>query len=101
MARQVVWTVPAVDDLQAAADYIGKDSPHYSATVVRSAFQAAKSLRQFALRGHVVPELADEAIRELFVGRYRLIYKVGSQRVLLLGFIHGSRDLAALWKSRE
>lgn len=43
-------------------------------------------------RGRVVPELAHPAIREIFVGKYRLIYEVGSSRVEILAFIHGARD---------
>lgn len=31
MAREVVWTEPAWDDLAAAADYIARDSENYAA----------------------------------------------------------------------
>jgi hypothetical protein len=37
-------------------------------------------------------------VRELFVGRYRLIYRVADDQVAILGFIHGARDLAMLWE---
>ncbi len=34
MAYRVIWTACAADDLQAIAEYIGRDSQHYAAAVV-------------------------------------------------------------------
>lgn len=50
----------------------------------------------FPERGRYVGEFNDPAVRELPVGSYRLIYRVGAKRVLLLAFVHKSRDLAGL-----
>ena len=58
--------------------------------------KAGDSLFQFPNRGRVVPEYGDDTIRELFVDRYRLIYRVRSNSVLIAAFVHGSRDLSAL-----
>ena len=76
MAREVVWTEPAWDDLSAAADYIARDSEYYAASFVREVRQAAVSLAQFAERGQVVPEVGDQSYRELLVKSYRLIYRI-------------------------
>ena len=35
MAREVVWTEPAWEDLAATADYIARDSENYAATFVQ------------------------------------------------------------------
>ena len=64
MAREVVWTEPAWQDLAAAADYIARDSEIYAATFIQEVHDAAASLSQFAERGHVVPEFGDATIRE-------------------------------------
>lgn len=101
MARRVIWSEPALDDLEAAAAYIARDSSHYAAAVVREAVDAARSLAQFSERGRVVPEANDPAIRELFVRRFRLIYEIRPEIVFVLGFIHGARDLAKLWSERK
>ena len=95
MAWRVRWTEPAWANLEAAAAYIGQDSPRYAATLVREARDAARSLRQFANRGRVVPEIGDPSIRELFVfrQRYRMLYRVLEREVHVLAFIHGARDL--------
>jgi plasmid stabilization system protein ParE len=95
VAWRVRWTEPAWSNLEAAAAYIAQDSPRYAASFVRETRDAARSLRQFANRGRVVPEIGDPAVRELFVFRqtYRMLYRVLDTEVLILALIHGARDL--------
>jgi plasmid stabilization system protein ParE len=62
MAREVIWTDPGWDDLEAAADYIARDSEFYAASLVQEAREAASTLSDFAERGQVVPEFDDESI---------------------------------------
>jgi len=98
MAWKVKWTETAWSDLEEAADYIAKESPHYAAAFVRETRDAARSLAYLAERGRVVPEFDDTSIRELFVRSYRLIYHVTEQVVYIIGFVHGARNLLALWE---
>ena len=91
MAREVVWTEPAWDDLSAAADYIARDSEHYAASFVQEVKEVAASLAHFAERGQVVPEFGDPTIRELLVKPYRLVYRVSPENVIVLALIHGAR----------
>jgi len=67
---------------------------------MRDARDAARSLRQFAKRGRVVPEENDPNIRELFVQNYRLIYRIHGDAVEVIHFIHGARDLVTLLRRR-
>jgi len=97
VAWKVVWTESAWRDLEEVADYIAQDSSHYAAAFVREAREAARTLTCLAERGRAVPEFNDPNIRELFVRSYRLIYQVAEQSVYIIGFIHGARDLWALW----
>lgn len=83
-------------NLEAAADYIAQDSPRYAAVLFREARDAARSLSHLANRGRIVPEVNDVRVRELFVWRYRLIYRVSDRTVEILAFIHSARDLSAL-----
>ena len=100
MARTVRWTETAAQDLEEVAEFIGRDSRFYAAALVREARVAARSLRAFAERGRVVPEIDAPDIRELFIRSYRLIYQVTADHVFILAFIHGARDLMALWERR-
>jgi plasmid stabilization system protein ParE len=101
MDRKVIWSDTAVTDLDAAAEFISKDSPAYAATFVLRSLDAARSLGDLAERGRVVPEFSDESIREIFVHSYRLVYRVEEKRVSVLALIHGRRDFAEAWDERE
>jgi len=92
VARTVAWSEPAWHDLEQVADYIAQDSLHYAAAFVREVRDAARSLATFAGRGRTVPELNDPAVRELLVGRYRLMYRVTAATVQVVAFVHGARD---------
>ena len=91
MAREVIWTDPAWDDLEAAAEYIARDSESYAAAFVQEAKTAAASLSEMAERGQIVPEFRDASIRELLVWPYRLVYRLDARHVTILAVIHGAR----------
>jgi len=91
MARQVVWTEPAWDDVEATAEYIARDSDYYAAAFVREIRQAAESLCEMAERGQIVPEFEDDSVRELLVRPYRLVYRLKPEEVTILAVIHGAR----------
>jgi toxin ParE1/3/4 len=91
MAREVIWTDPAWDDLEAAAEYIARDSESYAAAFVQEAKTAAASLSEMAERGQIVPEFRDPLIRELLVRPYRLVYRLDARHVTILAVIHGAR----------
>ncbi|MCX5894377.1 MAG: type II toxin-antitoxin system RelE/ParE family toxin [Proteobacteria bacterium] len=101
MAWTINWTQSAWNDLEAAADYISKDSPRYAASFVQEVRDAARSLNTLAFRGRIVPEFNDTNIRELFLKSYRLIYQITAQQIYVLGLIHGARDLWVLWKKEN
>lgn len=93
---KVVWARCATRDLEAIADYIRRDSPHYAAITVSRLAKAARPLETFPRMGRRVPEAESDDVRELIVGSYRLIYRLETDRVLVVAVIHGSRDLGAL-----
>jgi len=96
MARTVVWTYEAVSDLEAIADYIGRDSAAYAAALVRKLLDAGNSLNTFSQKGRIVPETQRTTIRELIVGEYRLIYRIERVRIVIVTIVHGRRDLRKL-----
>lgn len=98
MARTVKWAEAASDDLDRIAGYIARDSPNYAAAFAREILDAARSLADMAERGRVVPEWHEPSVRELFVGNYRLIYQLSGQMAHIVGVVHGSRNLKALWE---
>ena len=53
--------------------------------------ESASSLTELAEMGRIVPEFADQSIRELLVGPYRLVYEISDDRIFVLALIHGAR----------
>lgn len=96
--RQIIWTRRARDGLDEAIAYIAKDSPQSAQTLLEQALAVAESLESLTERGRIVPELEDPSIRELSVGRYRLVYEVTESLAVILGFLHGSRDFNRWWR---
>jgi toxin ParE1/3/4 len=90
---EVRWTPQAVDDLDAIADHIARDSPQYSSLFVMDVFYAVDRLTQFPQSGRIVPELNDAMVREIILGSYRIIYRRRHDLVEILTVYHGSRLL--------
>ena len=91
MAGRVAWTDSAWQELECVASFIARDSPRYAGALMDEARSAAKSVWKFPRRGRVVPEVGDNAVRELFVKSYRMIYEIREGRIVILAFIHGAR----------
>jgi toxin ParE1/3/4 len=98
--RSVTWTESAADEFDAAASYRARASRVYASAFAQDVRTASHSLRQMAHRGRIVPELADETVREIFVKGHRLIYRIAEQRVWVLALIPGSRDFRLAWRER-
>lgn len=67
MADRVVWSPEAIEDVEAIATYIERDSTVYAQSVVSKIVQTSQRVGDFSHAGRVVPEIGDENIRELFV----------------------------------
>jgi toxin ParE1/3/4 len=93
MAHRVVWSPRAADDLEAIAAYIAVDSNAYAAAVVKAILNATRNLSRFPFAGRMVPEFADENIREWFAYSYRIIYRVERELVIVATIVHAKRPL--------
>jgi toxin ParE1/3/4 len=101
VAREIAWAESAVDALLEACEFIAKGSPSYASALAVRAESAAESLGTFPERGRQVPEYQDSDVRELFIDSYRLIYRLRESSVVVIAFVHGARDLAALIAGSE
>jgi addiction module RelE/StbE family toxin len=100
VARPIVWSDPAVDDLEVAVEFVAKDSDAYARSLAQLAVDAAESLRRFPNRGHRLPDPKLARCRELIIGSYRLVYLVERKRVLIVAVLHGHRALRRALKDR-
>lgn len=93
MAYSVVWSPKALEDVDAIAAYIARDSPAYASAVVGKILETTRSLSNFPFSGRVVPEFDDEMLREKFVYSYRIIYRVEAETVTIAAVVHGKQIL--------
>jgi toxin ParE1/3/4 len=93
MAEQtIIWTVTAYKDLQNIVEYISQDSMYYALAFYDDVMDKAQTLNDFPHRGRVVPEMDDPEMREIFIHRYRLIYQIHNDRIIIKTIIHGARN---------
>ena len=95
---KIEWTEPSISDLQHIRDYIAKDSEYFAARFIEKIIGRIDALPDFPKMGRVVIEADDEAIRELIYQKYRIMYRVEKERILILAIIHGGRDLSTIQK---
>lgn len=88
----VIWSDPARADLRAIHDFIANDSAHYARKVAQDIASKPDGLDELPRLGKVVPELDNEAIRELSIYSYRIIYEIREPDIVVLAVIHKRRD---------
>jgi addiction module RelE/StbE family toxin len=93
MAYRLAWSPEAIEDIQAIASYIERDSPWYARAVVSKIVETAEAIPDHPELGRIVPEIDDKSIRERFVYSYRIIYRIEQERILVATVVHGSRLL--------
>ena len=90
---KVVWTGPALRDLEFIVRYIAMDSPRYAERFSKRLVQAPRVLREYPSVGRIVPEYQLANFRELILGAYRIIYEIRQETCYIEAVIHASRDL--------
>jgi plasmid stabilization system protein ParE len=91
---EVIWTEPALDDLDALADYIALDKPGAASNLVRRVFSHADLLAEHPEMGPAVPELRPSSrYRQLVEPPCRLFYRhdKATGRLYILGVMRGEK----------
>ena len=91
----VKWTSHATTQLRHIHDYIAQDSPLYAKRVSDALVRKTFLLDELPRMGHKVPELDGEAVRELSLYSYRILYEIKTTHIDILAVIHKRRDLQA------
>lgn len=91
---RVDWSDFARDDLDDLVCYISRDSAFYARRFGQKVVLATRRLTQFPESGRMIPEAEDKAFREIIVQGYRVMYRLETNRVLILAVMHGSWDVA-------
>jgi len=88
---QVIWALQAIEDVEAIRAYVARDSSHYADLVVERIVAAVTRLESQPLSGRVVPEVGDQALREVIHGSYRIVYRLKPNVAEIVTVFHGAR----------
>jgi len=93
MDYKVLISPRARDDLRIIVRFIGQHNGEAALHLGKLLIEKALSLENLPLRGRVVPEMNELAVRELVFKSYRIIYQVSEQTrsVAVLRFWHAAR----------
>lgn len=92
MAR-LVWTEPALSDLDEIAEYIALENPKAARGLVQRVFSAVERLEKHPASGRIPAELEGGRYREVVCDTCRIFYRHTKARVLVLYIMRSERQL--------
>jgi len=90
---EVIWTSPALDDLNDVAEYIALSNLIAAKKLVQKVFYKVSRLEDHPESGKRPTELSNLHYREVIVNPCRIFYKVESDKVYILHVMRQERDL--------
>ena len=90
---EVVWTEPALSDLDAIADYMALDDPEAARELVRRVFRHVEQLASHPKSGPTPPELRGWRYRQIIEAPCRTFYRYDAAGVYILSAMRGERLL--------
>lgn len=90
---EVIWTEPALSDLEAIADYIALDNPAAARALVQRVLSHVEQLADHSLSGPKLPEFKGWRYRQIVEPPCRAIYRHEKGRVHILHVVRGERLL--------
>lgn len=90
---EIIWTEPALDDLDAIGDYIAIEDPIAAQRLVRRVFRHVEQLEAHPQSGSQPPELSGSRYRQIIEPPCRVFYRYDGERVLILHVMRSERLL--------
>ncbi len=87
----IVWSTPARQDLRLIYQYIAHDSKRYAARVVQDITDKVDILLETPRLGRMVPEIGEDAVREIGMYSYRIMYELIGDTIYIHGVVHKRR----------
>jgi len=90
---EIVWTAPAVAELDAIGDYIAFENKTAAQILVRRIFSRFEQLAHFPKSGSRLPEWPDSVYRQIVVKPCRIFYRQDGKRVFIVFVMRNERLL--------
>lgn len=89
---RVIRTLRAEEDLIEVWMHIARDDPHAADRVLDALERRTMLLARHPEIGRERPDIAP-GVRYLVSGNYLILYRIGEDRVEIVRYVHGRRDL--------
>ena len=90
---EIVWSEPALTDLDAIADYIALENPQAAAELVQRIFRHVEQLAAHPESGSTPPELQNSRYRQIVEPPCRVFYRYDGKAVFVLHVMRTERLL--------
>lgn len=97
---ELIWTEPALSDLDAIADYIALDKPTAAKAFVQRVFFHVEQLQGHSESGSPVRELPALRYRQIVEPRCRIFYRFDGSKIFILHVMRGEMQIRA-WRLRR
>ena len=89
----VKWSDEALENLWTIEKFIGRDNPEKSERFVNCSIEKGEAIAQNPHMGRMVPEISNPEIRELIVKKYRIVYRVQDEEIVIVTVFEGHKLL--------
>ena len=86
---ELIWTEPALNDLDTIADYIALENPDAARDLVRRVFRHVEQLAKYPLSGSRPKELRTSRYRQILEPPFRVFYRYDGKRAYVLYVMRG------------
>jgi len=90
---QIIWTEPALLDVNEIAEYIALDKPSATSQLVKTVFTTIERLEEFPESGRKPPEFKKSRCREIIVNPCRIFYRIETKKIYILYIMRSDRQL--------
>ena len=90
---EIIWTEPAINDLNEIAEYIALSNPVAAAELVLDVVTTIERLEQFPKSGKIPLEIPELNYREIVAPPCRIFYRLKQQSVYIVHVCRDERDL--------
>lgn len=89
---KIVWTEPALTDLDAIGDYIALDNYEAARRLIQKVFERIDLLKQNPMIGRPPPELHKTPYRRISVNPIQIYYRVTKEQVIIIHLSRAERQ---------
>jgi len=90
---KIIWTEPALTDLNEIAEYIALDKPTAANNLVQRILKKTERLEDSPNSGRKPPELKKSRYKEIIVNPCRIFYRIDGSNIVILYIMRSERKL--------